>query len=647
MDELLEQFLIEGRELVADAQGALAQLRGDGADARAIDAAFRAFHTLKGSVALFDLLPAERVLHAGEDLLAEARKHGTGFAVEEIVRLIAIVDQVDRWIDDLERDGGLGADAGGKAAALLGDGASVVADEPEDMPPLEGDASLPGWSSALAERHGAALDAHEGPLAAFRYMPDREAFFRGEDPLALVGAVPGLLVLDILPPDEGWAPIEAYEPFACMMAIEGVSGVSVDALRQAFRLAPDQVAFAALPARVVAANSEATQAIAATSIRVDARRIDALAEDVGELVVAAHAMASLAERAQALDPGFALDIRAGQASLERAVGRISRSVSEVRLVSLAPTLARLPRMVREIAAGLGKTVDFTVSGEQIEVDKQIVDGLFEPLLHLLRNAIDHGIEAADIRTHAGKPAEGKLALTVVRDGDGIMLSLSDDGAGIDRARVRATAVGRGLIDAETAEALSDAGALALIFLPGFSTAAMVTGVSGRGVGMDAVQAAVERLRGRIEIDSVAGEGTCFRLRFPANAITTRLLVVEAGRDRYAVPFEQIAETVRVDAGRLVPLGTGIACVLRDRTVPVLSLAGLLGSEESGSLSAKLLVTEAGGEPVAIRVDAFHERIDAMVRPPSRLLTGVPMVSGTTVLGDGTVLLVLNMAELVA
>jgi two-component system chemotaxis sensor kinase CheA len=189
--------------------------------------------------------------------------------------------------------------------------------------------------------------------------------------------------------------------------------------------------------------------------------------------------------------------------------------------------------------------------------------------------------------------------------------------------------------------------LALIFAPGFSTAATVTGVSGRGVGMDAVQAAVERLRGRIEIDSVVGEGTRFRLRFPANAITTRLLVVEAGRDRYAVPFEQIAETVRVGADRLVPLGTGTACVLRDRTVPVLSLARLLGAEESDGLPVKLLVTEAGGEPVAIRVDAFHERIDAMVRPPSRLLTGVSVVDGTTVLGDGTVLLVLNMAELVA
>jgi two-component system chemotaxis sensor kinase CheA len=643
MDELLEQFLIEGRELVADAQGALAQLRRDGADARAIDAAFRAFHTLKGSVALFDLGPAERVLHAGEDVLAEARKHGTGFAAEDVARLIAIVDQVDRWIDDLERDGGLPADAAGKAGALLGH----VVREPASTPPAGGDSPLPGWVGLLVDRQAKALGAYEGAPIAFRYTPDRDAFFRGEDPLALVGAVPGLLALDILPPAEGWPPVEAYEPFACVMAIEGLAGAPLEALRQAFRLAPDQVAFVPLPAREAAVNPETAPSMAASSIRVDARRIDALAEDVGELVVAAHGLASLADRAQALDPGFALHIRAGQASLERAVGRISRSVSEVRLVSLAPTLGRLPRMVREIAAGLGKAVDFTVSGEQIEVDKQIADGLFEPLLHLVRNAIDHGIEQAPVRTRAGKPTDGQLALTVVRDGDGIIVSLSDDGAGIDRARVRSTAVARGLIDGEAAEALSDAGTLALIFAPGFSTAATVTGVSGRGVGMDAVQAAVERLRGRIEIDSVVGEGTRFRLRFPANAITTRLLVVEAGRDRYAVPFEQIAETVRVGADRLVPLGTGTACVLRDRTVPVLSLARLLGAEESDGLPVKLLVTEAGGEPVAIRVDAFHERIDAMVRPPSRLLTGVSVVDGTTVLGDGTVLLVLNMAELVA
>jgi len=647
MDELLEQFLVEGRELVAAAHEALAVLTGDPANADAVDRAFRAFHTLKGSVTLFDLKPAEHILHAGEDLLDRARKGAAGLSSGDIARLIAILDQIDRWIDALEREGEIEAGAAGIAERLLIGAPRAQAITPADD---EQQASTPAepWLAALLERRAAVVAQGEDALVAFRYAPDRDAFFRGEDPLALVGGVPGLIALDILPPDGHWPAADAIEPFECGMVIEGVSAATPDALRQSFRLVPDQVRFHSLAARAQPAKGDDSGLpLAASVLRVDARRVDALADDVGELIVAANAFAPLGDRAEALDAGFALDIRAAQAGLERAVGRLSRSVSAVRLISLAPTLARLPRMVREIADGLGKPVDFAVSGEQVEVDKQIADGLFEPLLHLVRNAIDHGIEDAATRARSGKPANGQLALAVARDGDDILMSLSDDGAGIDRARVRDVAVARGLIEREAADALSDAGTLALIFAPGFSTAAAVTGVSGRGVGMDAVQAAVERLRGGVEIESVPGHGTRFQLRLPANAITTRLLVVEVARDRYGVPFDQISETVRVGADRLIPLGTGTACVLRDRTVPVLSLAGLLGMADDGGFPAKLLVTRAGGEPVALRVDGFHERLDAMVRPPSGLLAGLPMVRGTTVTGDGAVLLVLNISELVA
>jgi len=326
---------------------------------------------------------------------------------------------------------------------------------------------------------------------------------------------------------------------------------------------------------------------------------------------------------------------------------VHRSVSAVRLVPLGPALTRLPRLVREIAAALGKPIRFTISGDQIEVDKQIADGLFEPLLHLVRNALDHGIEAAERRSAAAKPAEGQVSLQVVRDGEDVVVTLADDGAGIDPARIRAIAIARGLIDQDAAQQLSDAAALGLIFTPGFSTATAISDVSGRGVGMDAVQAAVDRLRGRIEIESVVGQGTRFRLRLPANALTTRLLVIEVGPDRYAVPFDQIVETVRIGGDRMIAIGGGIACVLRDRTLPVLSLAELLGGVDSGLDPARLLVTRTGGEAVALRVDGFSERIDAMVRAPTGLLRSVPSVAGTTLLGDGGVLLVLNLPELVA
>ncbi len=284
-------------------------------------------------------------------------------------------------------------------------------------------------------------------------------------------------------------------------------------------------------------------------------------------------------------------------------------------------------------------------GETLEVDKQIADGLFEPLLHLLRNAIDHGLETPDRRRGVGKTPGGNIGLSFQRTGDTIIATLSDDGAGIDPDRIRQTAIARGLVTQEAAAALSDPAALRLIFLPGFSTAATLTEVSGRGVGMDAVQAAIARLRGTVEIESMVGKGTRFSLHLPANTLTTRLLVVEVGPERYGVSLDQVTETVRVDREALMPIGSGLACVLRNRTIPVLDLAALLNLRGVDGPHAKLVLTQSGGESVALRVDGFAERIDTIVRPPSGILASARGVTGTALLGDGGVLLVLDLPEL--
>jgi len=640
MDELLSQFLIEGRDLIADAQAALSTLRDDPSNAAQIDRAFRAVHTLKGSVAIFAMAPAERVLHAAEDLLQRARAANTALTADEIGRLVATIDQVDRWVDEMEAHGALGKDAAGIATGLLD--AEAVAEAGTAARPAT---AMPAWADAMLAREAKLLAQATGPLIAFCYKPDGEAFFRGDDPLSLVASVPELVVLSILPAGDAWPEAEAIDPFACFMRNEGISAASLAEVQAAFRLVPDQIELH--PFEIAADNETSAGVLAAATLRVEAARVDALVDGVGELIVSANAFSTIAEQAEAIDPALAVAIRGAQADLQRAVDGLRRSVSAVRLVPLAPTLRRLPRLVREIAADLGKQIEFVLTGERAEVDKQIADGLFEPLLHLVRNAIDHGIEAPAQREAAGKPATGQLALSIARDGEDIVVTLGDDGAGIDPERIRAVAVARGVIGAEAAEGLSEAGTLALIFTPGFSTAETVSDVSGRGVGMDAVRAAIDAIHGRIEIDSRIGAGTRFILRLPANAITTRLLIVRVGQDRYAVPFEQISETVRVGAERLVPVGTGTACVLRDRTVPVLSLAELLGGAEGGALPARLLVTRAGGEPVALRVDGFSERLDAMVRRPTGLLAGMASVAGTAVMGDGGVLLVLNLPELVA
>ncbi|MBF7015560.1 chemotaxis protein CheA (plasmid) [Novosphingobium resinovorum] len=642
MDELLEQFLIEGRELVAQAGKDFAALSRDATDVAAIDSAFRAIHTLKGSVVVFDLGPAERLLHAAEDLLERVRKGTCALEAAETDALVASLDEVDRWIDDMERDGRLSEDAPAKSEQAIARLRSRAAEPPSPDPVMDKE----NWLARLSEREAAIIAGAAGPVVAFCYAPDADCFFRGEDPLAVAEAVPNLLTLTMLPRDGAWPSATAIEPFSCFGVLEGLSSASPDRVRAAFRLQPDQVQFAELTSGDRGEIAR-TSRVDTSVLRVASARVDAMADGLADLAVAINGLAPLAEDAQGVDHALAARIRAVQATIERAMGSLHRNLTAVRLVPLEPALQRLPRLTREIAQSLGKSVTLTIAGERIEVDKQIADGLFEPLLHMVRNAIDHGIEAVEVRRAAGKPQEGRIALSFAREGDAVVATLSDDGAGIDPKHIRQLAVARDLLPQDAAEVLTDAAALRLIFAPGFSTAGTVTEVSGRGVGMDAVQAAIDRLRGSIEIDSTAGQGTIFSIRLPANALTTQLLVVEVGGERYGVALDQVVETVRIDRSVLFPVGRGIACVLRDRTVPVLDLATLLDARRAEGPHAKLVVTQSRGEPIALRVDDFAERIDTIVRPPTGMLSSARGVIGSALMGDGSVLLVLDLPDLAA
>jgi two-component system chemotaxis sensor kinase CheA len=643
MDELLEQFLIEGRELVAQAGKDFAALARDPGDGGAIDSAFRAIHTLKGSVAVFALGPAERLLHAAEDLLDRARRGSQRLDAAALAALVGCLDQTDRWIDAMERTGALPGDAdmaSDRTVALLH---PTIADAPSSV--TEDDVP-PAWLAALEAREVQVLVQAGAPLVAFRYAADADCFFRGEDPLAVVEAVPGLIALAVLPADGAWPAAADLEPFACVSVLEGLSTATLDEVRAAFRMQPHQVQFGAIDPGVAEQTSGDIRS-ETRLLRVEAARVDALADGLGDLIVAINGLAPLVAEAQAVDRALGERMRAAQAGIERATARLQRDLGAIRRVPLEPTLRRLPRLAREIAEALGKSVAFSISGDTLEVDKQVAEGLYEPLLHLLRNALDHGVETPADRVAAGKPREGRIDLAFRREGDRIVATLRDDGAGIDAARIRQAAVARGLIDADDAEALSDTAALRLIFLPGFSTAGTVTEVSGRGVGMDAVQTAIDRLRGSIAIASRPAAGTSFSIDLPVNALTTRLLVVEVGGERYGIALDQVVETVRIDRAALRPVGTGFACVLRDRTIPVLDLAALLDARCAEGPHTKLVITRSGGEPVALRVDGFAERIDTVLRPPSGILASTRGVIGSALMGDGGVLLVLDLPELAA
>lgn len=651
MDELLEQFLIESRELIAQANENLEVLERAPNDAARIDAAFRAVHTLKGSVAIFDMAPVGAVLHAAEDVLSQARAGRSRLDRAAITILQDCVDQTDRWIDSVERDGVLPADASRVAAGLVTSisraSASVDAD-PEPAGPAD-------WVIDLMRDRPAGIAQAEKPLIAFRYRPDPDCFFRGDDPLAIVAAMPGLVMLD-LGAQAPWPPVEAFAPFCCNLLIRGYSDGTRADVEAAFRFVADQVDFADLSA--VRRREEPTAAVPALSerdgttrtLRVDAARIDALVDSLGELIVAKNGLsyhAAQAESGTVAPSDLAAAIRATQADIERLVADMHRAVMAVRLIPVEQTFRRLPRIARELAASTGRDIAFTMTGGETEIDKSVAEGLFEPLLHLLRNAVDHGVEAPAARLAAGKAARGSITLGARRSGDQVIVELADDGGGIDPAAMRRRAADRGILSLAAAETMTDDAAIDLIFAPGFSTAEKITDISGRGVGMDAARTTIERLSGRVGVGSAIGKGTTIRLVLPLTAVMTRVLIVRIGTERFGVAIDRIRETTSIPRDIIRPAGSGRAFVLRDRTVPVLDLADLLGLDRASLPDmVKLLVVDVGADVIAVMVDGFGERLDVMLRPMTGLLAGLPGVSGTTLMGDGSVLLVLDMMELV-
>ena len=328
---------------------------------------------------------------------------------------------------------------------------------------------------------------------------------------------------------------------------------------------------------------------------------------------------------------------------------------QVRMMPVDAVFMRFPRMVRDLANALGKRVDLVISGEETELDRTVIDGLGDPLVHMLRNAVDHGLETPAEREAAGKDPTGTVHLSARHAGSSVVIEVREDGRGMDPAALRASAVRRNLMDAASAEALSDDQALELVFLPGFSTVAQATAVSGRGVGMDAVRSAIAGLHGEIAISSVVGQGSSFTIRLPLTLAIIQALLVTAGTgvtgsgQAWAVPLEVIDETVIVDPGETRPVGGRPCMVLRDSIVPLVWLrdrlhiggAGRAGGEEP----MQVVVVRSGPSRLGLVVDGLTGKQDVVIKRLPGFLGDVSGVAGATILGDGSVALIVDVAAL--
>lgn len=627
-DALLPQFILEGRELAEHAGEALLALEG-GDVAAAVDAALRAFHTLKGSAGLFDLAELGALMHLAEGRLEEVRAAGVAPEPELVTILLETVAETERWLDALDIAGAPSAADRSSAAEL-----EIRLARRHDAPARE----APGrpvdeWAGALAAKLSPGASA-----IAIRYRPDAQAYFHGEDPLDLIGKVPGLLSLELRREPDAPAD-DSYALFHCDLVLTALCEATDTEVEAALRLVRDQVEL--VPVRGRAAPAGETQ----RALRVAPERVDELAALLDETIIAKNALAHAIGELAGATGIRALAER--QAMLDRSLADLHAAVAGLRLAPLAPLFTRLTRQTRELAAQLGKEAELTVAGGEVAVDKGIVDGLLEPLVHLLRNALDHGVETPEARVAAGKPARAALRLSARSEGPLAVIELSDDGRGLDLPRIRALAIERGLLSRDAAPDLSDEATHELVFTPGFSTAGRVTDVSGRGVGLDAVRAAIGRLGGRVRLSSRPDAGTIAQLSVPLRAVMTKIAVVSAGGRRYGAPLQAIREIIRLPTAEVASIRAGRAFVLRDEVLPLVSLSELMGGRPPEGDLLTVMVVARADQAVGVAVERVGERIEAPVRPATGLLSSLPGLQGTLVEGDGQVLMVLDLEALTA
>jgi two-component system chemotaxis sensor kinase CheA len=386
-------------------------------------------------------------------------------------------------------------------------------------------------------------------------------------------------------------------------------------------------------------------------LKVGQDKIDRLMDLIGEMVVAKNALPYLAQRAEDhfKQRELAREIKTQYSVINRIAEDMQHAIMQVRMLPVGTIFQRFGRLVRDISKKLGKDVQLVIEGEDTEADKNVIESLADPLIHILRNSLDHGIEMPAVRLAAGKPALGTLRVAARQEADRVLLDISDDGAGVDTARVRAKAVERGLIAADRAGLLSEHEAVQLVFLPGFSTAETISDLSGRGVGMDVVRSAVERINGTVELSSVHGQGTTIRLALPLSMAVTNVMMIETAGRRFGVPMDLIVETVRVHAEDVHHFKNAMTTVLRGRIVPLRPLNDLLALDEPAKRNADnelaVLVVRLGAETLGLLVDDFHGTSDIILKPLEGVLTGLTGFAGTALMGDGSVLMILNPKEL--
>jgi two-component system chemotaxis sensor kinase CheA len=639
-DRFKEAFQEEARELLGELESALLALDQSRGDSETVGRAFRALHTIKGSGAMFGFDDIAAFAHHVESAFDQLRK-GEIAATTDLINLsLAAGDQIKAMLDEAAGEGEANPD---RSAQLLADlrelTAAAACEGKPAAPPME--AASPPAEREPGGGTGAALPW------TIHFKPGRDLLRNGTNPLLLLGELRELGELQLKLDAAEIPPLREMDPEGCYIAWDMVleTAAGRDAIRDVFIFVEDDCDLRIEPvapqaaSRPAAANEPARNAPAATSsIRVSAEKLDQLVNLVGELVTVQARLSEVSARLEDTD------IQAISEEVDRLTAELRENSMSIRMLPLRSTFERFRRLVHDLGIELHKQVDLVVEGADTELDKTVIDQLNDPLVHLIRNSMDHGIETPEARHAAGKAPTGTIHLSALHCGAQVLIRLSDDGRGLDAQTVRARAIEQGLIDASAQ--LTESELFSLILTAGFSTAREITDVSGRGVGMDVVRRSVEALRGSLEIASKPGAGLTVTLRLPLTLAIIDGLLVRVGRSFFILPLANSLECVELTRQDVENAHGNHLASVRGETIPFIRLSEYFEMKTATPDREQIMVVETEDGHYGLAVDEVLGNHQTVIKNLGRFYRDVPTVSGATILGNGTVALILDPYRLV-
>jgi len=656
-------FLEEARDLLEQLEHTLLDLEHTPTETDLIDTAFRALHTIKGSGAMFGFDAVAAFTHHVENAFDLVRKGKLTATPQLIAVALAAKDQLRLLIDH-------------PASASASDSEAILADLRRLMEAAAGSVPGPEAGTGGVSAGGSASGRNSGWHVRFRLPED--AMATGTNPLLLLDELRSLGDATITALTHDVPSLEAIDPGVCYLrwdvrlqtgqprsAIEDVFLFVIDDMELEIEPmadgenAPAQAAAAPDPGPLPAAVDEHPERVSGgaeqaalkylrsdprgnknvDSIRVPAQRLDELMDRVGELVIAQSRLKQIA--AASAD----VAVKSVAEEIERLSLELRDTTMGVRMLPIGQLFSRFRRLIHDLAQELGKQIALVTVGEETELDKTVIERLNDPLIHLIRNALDHGLEDPAGRAAAGKPPQGRITLSAKHVGAEVLVSITDDGRGLDRARIRARAEENGLV-AQGAK-LTDNELFQVIFQPGFSTAQAVTNLSGRGVGMDVVKRTIDGLRGTIDIASTPGRGSTMTLRLPLTLAIIDGLLVRVGRGRYVIPLSAVEECVELSTEEDARSRGRSFLNIRGDLVPFLRLRELFNASMPADRYQKVVIVSAGELRVGLVVDQVIGDHQTVIKSLSKLHADVEIFSGATILGDGTIALILDTVHLVA